>query len=89
MIFMSTRMVKNMIVKGRLKKHLSFWSEIGTNDFILDVIENGYKIPLYSLRPKTFCNNNKSAISESVFVSEAIEDLLDRCLIEKCINPPC
>ena len=43
---------KHMIVKGRLKKHLSFWSEIGTNDFILDVIENGYKIPLYSLPPK-------------------------------------
>ena len=79
---------KSIIVKGRLKKHLAFWKTIGANDFILDVIENGYKIPLYSNPRKTFCKNNKSAIENSDFVTEAIQDLLDRHLILKCKEQP-
>ena len=79
---------KNILVKGRLKKHLSFWRNIGANAFILDVIENGYKIPLFSNPCRSFCKNNRSALNESIFVSEAIQDLLDRALIKKCTNPP-
>ena len=78
---------KNILVKGRLKKHLSFWRNIGASAFILDVIENGYKIPLFSNPCRSFCKNNRSALNESIFVSEAIQDLLDRALIEKCTNP--
>ena len=37
---------------------------------------------------RTVCKNNKSALLESEFVSEAISDLLDSGLIQKCINPP-
>ena len=77
---------KNILVKGRLKNHLSFWRSIGSSDFVLDIIENGYKIPLYSMPSRTSCKNNRSALCEPEFVSEAIKDLLDRGLIEKC-NP--
>ena len=35
-------------VKGRLKRCLHFWQEIGANENVLDVIENGYKIPFIS-----------------------------------------
>ena len=79
---------KNILVKDRLKKHLSFWRDIGSNEFVLDVIQNGYKIPLYSMPDRTFCKNNRSALLEPEFVSEAIKDLLDRGLIRKCDNPP-
>lgn len=79
---------KNILVKDRLKKHLSFWREIGSNDFVIDVIQNGYKVPFYSMPEPIVCKNNKSALLESEFVSEAITDLLDRGLIQKCINPP-
>ena len=79
---------KNILVKGRLKKNLSFWRNIGTCSFILDIIENGYKIPLISLPSRTLCKNNRSALLEAEFVSSAIQDLLDRALIEKCSNPP-
>jgi hypothetical protein len=52
------------------------------------VIENGYKIPFYSLPPETFLKNNRSAANEIQFVSEAIQDLLDRSLIKNCSAPP-
>ena len=64
---------KNILVKDRLKKHLSFWRDIGSNEFVLDVIQNGYKIPLYSMPDRTFCKNNRSALLEPEFVSEAIK----------------
>ena len=79
---------KHIIVRGRLKKNIQFWQYIGASDFILDVIENGYKIPLFSMPPKYFSHNNRSALSEYEFVSEAIKDLLDRSLIEECKSPP-
>ncbi|MCG8032477.1 MAG: hypothetical protein JAZ03_09910, partial [Candidatus Thiodiazotropha taylori] len=81
---------KEILVKGRLKKHLSFWRNIGSSEFVLDVIENGYKIPLYSMPDRKTYKNNRSALSEPVFVTEAVKDLLDRGLIEKCneSNPP-
>ena len=77
---------KNILVKRRLKNHLSFWRSIGSGAFVLDVIENGYKIPLYSMPSRTSCKNNRSALCEPEFVSEVIKDLLDRGLIKKC-NP--
>ena len=45
-------------VKGRLKKSISFWKSIGTSDFILDVIENWFKIPLFSQPDSVFLRNN-------------------------------
>ena len=84
---------KDIIVKNRLRKHIDFWRDIGANQYILDTILYGYKIPFYSLPPRSVSNNNQSALNESVFVREAISDLLDKGLIQKCdyiptvINP--
>lgn len=79
---------KNIIVKGRLKKNVEFWKSIGASDFIVDVIENGYKLPLFTLPNRIECKNNRSALNHPDFVSEAIKDLLDRGLIEKCREKP-
>ena len=84
---------KDIIVKNRLRKPIDFWRDIGANQYILDSILYGYKIPFYSLPPRSVSNNNQSALNESVFVREAISDLLDKGLIQKCdyiptvINP--
>jgi hypothetical protein len=72
----------NIIVKGRLKSHIDFWKKIGCNDFILDIIDAGYKIPFYSQSVNVICKNNESALLEQDFVSQAINDLLDRYLIK-------
>ncbi|MCG7876850.1 MAG: DNA N-6-adenine-methyltransferase [Candidatus Thiodiazotropha endolucinida] len=78
----------SIIVKGRLKQNIEFWRNIGANSFVLDIIENGYKIPFYSFPPKMRLKNNNSAVSNAEFVTEAIADLLNRGLVVKCNNIP-
>ena len=79
---------KHIIGRGRLKKNIQFWRDIGANDFVLDVIENGYKLPLFSMPPQYFSDNNRSTISEYDFVCEAIKDLIDRSLVTDCETAP-
>jgi hypothetical protein len=68
-------------VKGGLKSHLAFWTDIKAPDFIIDCIREGYKIPFYStLEPATF-PNNRSAHVHADFVSEALSELLSTCRI--------
>ena len=71
-----------------MRDHLDFWDRIGASQFILDTILYGYKIPFYSLPGRTVLNNNLSALKERLFVRDAIKDLLDRNLIEKCSYVP-
>ena len=52
---------KHILVRGRLKRNINFWRDIGASDFILDAIVNGYKVLLYSLPPQSFSHNNLSA----------------------------
>ena len=58
-------------VKGRLKKCLQAWEEIQAPQFIIDIIQNGYKIPFLSIPPPFKASNNKSAINERQFVEQA------------------
>ena len=63
-------------VKGRLKRCLHFWQEIGANENVLDVIENGYKIPFISTPKPAEFKNNKSALLNHSFVSDSVQELL-------------
>ena len=67
---------KHLLVKGRLRKNIQFWRDIGASEFVLDVIEHGYKIPFYSMPQQSFSHNNRSALSEYEFVSEAFKGFL-------------
>lgn len=78
----------NINVKGRLRKSISFWKSIGTSDFIIDVIENGYKIPLVSQPESVFLRNNKSAREHSNFVDCAIADLVQGGLVKEVHYKP-
>lgn len=88
MITLSTSLVERAWLSKVHWKTFGFWKTVGGNDFILDVIEHGYKILLYSKPSKTFCMNNKSAHDNSDFVTEAVHDLLDRHLILNCKEQP-
>lgn len=79
---------KHIIVKGRLKLNIQFWEDIGASHYVIDILMNGYKIPFHSKPVCCFMRNNKSALEESEFVSEAIHDLLARSLVVKCDKPP-
>ena len=47
-----------IIVKGRLKTHFDFWKSIGTYEYILDTIWNGYRIPFYTTPSSVYLLSN-------------------------------
>ena len=51
----------SLSVKGNLKNNLGFWRSIGAPDFILSIIENGYRLPFISFPLAVKLRNNKSA----------------------------
>ena len=65
-----------MSVKGNLKSHFQFWSDIGANQYILDVISNGYKLPFKQIPEAIHIKNNRSSLENDEFVKEAIGELL-------------
>ena len=78
-----------IIVKGRLKNNIHYWKTVlKANSFVIDTIENGYKIPFFSKPPESFSPNNRSALVDPDFVNEAVSSLLYRGLIQKCKEAP-
>ena len=75
-------------VRGRLKLCIPFWRSLGTSQFILQVISQGYKIPFFELRTPFFKANNASALSNRSFVSKAVNELLHTNLIEEIFCVP-
>lgn len=80
--------ISDINVKDRLKNSISFWQNIGTSEFILDVIQNGYKVPLLSQPNNVFLKNNKSALQHSVFVDKAISELVKSGLVKEVSDKP-
>ena len=74
-------------VKGRLFRSVEFWQSIGTLDFILDVIKEGYKIPFISTPPSKHYSSNAS-LREADFVDQAIAELLAHNRVEELSSPP-
>lgn len=80
--------VLNGNVKGRLKKNVSFWEKIGANEYILDTLRNGYKLPLFSVPQRSISKNNKSALDNMDFVEKAVSELLkNHCVVEVPFTP--
>ena len=77
-------------VKGRFKKNLIFWQEtLSANSEILEIIDNGYKIPFYKTPKRaSFCNNNQSALKNKNSVEESITELLKCGSIIEAEKPP-
>jgi hypothetical protein len=73
---------------GRLRKSVNKWKEIGANDFIVDVIENGYQIPFLTLPNQIELDNNKSARDNPDFVTDEINKLLEKGCISLVTDKP-
>ena len=67
---------------------MEFWQSIGTLDFILDVIKEGYKIPFICIPPPKHYFNTASALREADFVDQAIAELLADNRVEELSSPP-
>ena len=73
-------------VKGRLRRCLPFW--IKAPQAIMDLIKNGYVLPLKS-EPTNYSGMNfPSAISHAEYVQESILDLLATGCVVQVMVPP-
>ena len=59
-------------VKGNLKRNVEFWYSIGTPQFILSVIRDGYCLVFDHPPPSVSLKNNKSAVRLNDFVDDAV-----------------
>ena len=76
-------------VKGRLKKNLIFWREtLSANSAILEIIDNGYKIPFFKALQCTSFRNNQSALKNKDVVEEPISKLLKCGSVIEAEKPP-
>ena len=78
----------SLSVKGNLKNNLGFWRSIGAPDFILSIIENGYRLPFISFPLAVKLRNNKSARLHADFVDQAILELLHSGRVMELNSPP-
>ena len=68
---------------GCLRESVDEWVKIGTSEFILRVIKEGYMLPFKNEPEKVILKNNKSALDNEIFVSEEIDKLIKKgCAVE-------
>ena len=68
---------EDQVKQGKLKRNLNFWREVTKpSDFILDIIESGYKIPFHTTPDPYHINNRSSALRNKSFVESQIQKLL-------------
>ncbi|XP_069141252.1 uncharacterized protein [Argopecten irradians] len=78
---------------GMLRSALHEWESIGACSNVLNVIRDGYRLPMYSMPDCIVLRNNKSALDNAGFVQQEIETLLLKgCIrevdtIPKVVNP--
>ena len=56
---------------------------ITDNQYILDIVENGYKIPFKTEREQIYINNNKSSLENKDFVASEITNVLNKGCIRE------
>ena len=75
-------------MKGRLRREIDFWKEIQAPQYILDVTEFGYKVPLLQIPTPFSARNNSTDLVYSVFVENPIIDLIKQgCVVEVFEEP--
>lgn len=73
---------------GCLKRNIGQLRLIGANAFILEVIEKGYKLPLFTAPETVELKTNKSAVENVEFVSKEVDCLLKKgCISEVSCKP--
>ena len=63
-------------------------SKITENNYILDIILNGYKIPFITTPESVILDNNLSARNDQIFVEKEIQSLLRKGSISVCDSIP-
>ena len=64
-----------LLVKDSLMRNISFWYAISALEFILSIIQNGYRLPFGTITSGNVLENNKSSFPYPKFVKETILEL--------------
>ena len=75
-------------VKGSLHRHLKWWKDNINNDYIVNVVESGYRLPLLEIPKDSYIRNNKSARDQESFVDDELNRLLLSGIIIKLSSKP-
>jgi len=75
-------------VKGRLSRALEFWKDIHAPQFIVDVIDFVYILPLLQIPTPFTARNNSSALEQFAFVENAIYDLIRQGCVTEVFRQP-
>ena len=78
MEYVGRRLTTDTRVPGRIGDPVffDFWKNtLKAQPWHLDLVQNGYKIPLIEFPPQSFCENNKSALKEPIFAKTEIKRL--------------
>lgn len=67
---------------------MEFWRKIGASQFVLNIIEEGYRLPFVCVLKPLIIQNNKSAEKHKGFVDTAIAELLQSGRIAESISVP-
>ena len=84
------KVIGSSFIQGKLRANLSFRRDaVRASDFVLDIIENGYKI-LFQKSPLPYSiENRSSALLHRGFVREVLPELLTRgCIKQLSVYPP-
>ena len=75
-------------VVGSLHSHADAWESMEAPPFVLDIIQNGYKIPFHSIPKARYLRNNYSSRSRPDFVRRSIDELVQtKAVSELCTKP--
>ena len=76
--------LKSVIVTpvNSLRNHIDKWKSIEANQYILNIIDQGYRLPFKTLPVNISLDNNRSAKDNKSFVSDEI----DKLLMKGCIS---
>ncbi|XP_060552693.1 uncharacterized protein LOC132713971 [Ruditapes philippinarum] len=73
---------------GRLRGNLKHWKEACSNEYIIDVIDKGYKLPFMNFPATTEIKNNSSALENSTFVTAEIQNLVAKGCVSEVQSVP-
>ena len=78
-------------VASNIKNHFEFWkNNLQCSQFVLNILQYGYYLPLREDPPEFYASNNKSSLRNSHFVELAITELLqNQCIEIVSGKPPC
>ena len=84
------KVIGSSFIQGKLRANLSFGRDaVRASDFVLDIIENGYKILFHKSPLPYSIENGSSALRHRGFVREVLPELLTRgCIKQLSVYPP-